>query len=421
MNKSIKPLSLKQNILWNSIGCLIYLGCQWLITVLVVVLSDGYQNSGELAIAMAVGNIFAPIALYRIRTYQVSDVNNRFSTQNYVAFRLLTILCAVIFALLYCLITQINSTLLSLVMAYLLFKGDEAFSDVLYGVDQKGHRMDYIGISQAARGVLSLLLFSLGLVVSGDLLISIICMTLGCMLVTWLYDVPHARRFDRIKPSISRSEAIKLAGTCLPAVLALLFCSAVVSISRQYFAFEFGEYELGIYAAVATPAIIVQISASYLYSPAIGRISEIRNRKENKQLLAVLLKLSIAIFAVVLVLCIAITLFGGDVLTYIYGSTIAPYAYLLLPVCIATGLLAYFWFLSDVLIIFRKFNHLLISSICAFAACLILLVPIIDAWGMNGINFVLIGSYVVGLIVALFFIIKEVKNSNIKTTSEGHA
>lgn len=54
----VKQLSVKQNMLWNTAGSMVYLVCQWLITVFVVRLSDGYDAAGVLALGMAVSNIF---------------------------------------------------------------------------------------------------------------------------------------------------------------------------------------------------------------------------------------------------------------------------------------------------------------------------------------------------------------------------
>ena len=59
-------LSLKQNMLWNSFGSLTYLGCQWLITILVVRLADGYDDAGTLSLAMSVYNMFSSLAIYRM-------------------------------------------------------------------------------------------------------------------------------------------------------------------------------------------------------------------------------------------------------------------------------------------------------------------------------------------------------------------
>ena len=46
----VKQLSVKQNMLWNTAGSMVYLVCQWLITVFVVRLSDGYDAAGVLSL-----------------------------------------------------------------------------------------------------------------------------------------------------------------------------------------------------------------------------------------------------------------------------------------------------------------------------------------------------------------------------------
>ena len=60
-----KSLSIRANMIWNAAGSLVYMAAQWLITVLVVRLSTGYDAAGLLALGMAVSNIFSPIG-YRI-------------------------------------------------------------------------------------------------------------------------------------------------------------------------------------------------------------------------------------------------------------------------------------------------------------------------------------------------------------------
>ena len=47
--RDVPPLSTKQNMLWNSAGSMTYLACQWLVTVLVVRLSAGYDDAGLLS------------------------------------------------------------------------------------------------------------------------------------------------------------------------------------------------------------------------------------------------------------------------------------------------------------------------------------------------------------------------------------
>ena len=132
MSKTIEPLSVKHNLLWNTIGCLFYLGCQWLTTILVVTLTGDYANSGLLAYAMAVGNIFAPIALYKIRAFQVSDLSGEYTSSHYLGFRLCTIVGAGLITTTY-LVTSTDAFSFFLTSSiYLLFKADECLADVLY-------------------------------------------------------------------------------------------------------------------------------------------------------------------------------------------------------------------------------------------------------------------------------------------------
>ena len=81
---------LKRGMLWTSIGSLFYFGCQWLTTILVVRLSSSYEAAGTLSLAMAIANLFTPFALYRMRTFQVTDVNDEFCTGEYMGFRIET-------------------------------------------------------------------------------------------------------------------------------------------------------------------------------------------------------------------------------------------------------------------------------------------------------------------------------------------
>ena len=78
--KELPPLSMRANIIWNSVGSMVFLACQWLTTVLVVRLSDGYGAAGLLSLVMSVVGTFSTFAMYKMGTYQVSDVRRENSS-----------------------------------------------------------------------------------------------------------------------------------------------------------------------------------------------------------------------------------------------------------------------------------------------------------------------------------------------------
>ena len=56
--KKIKKLTVFENLIWNTIGSFTYLICQWLLTLIVVRASTGFENAGNLALAISITNIF---------------------------------------------------------------------------------------------------------------------------------------------------------------------------------------------------------------------------------------------------------------------------------------------------------------------------------------------------------------------------
>ena len=72
VEKSRHPLSMRRHMLWNSAGPLTNLGCQWVITVLIVRLSSGFDAAGLYSLAMSVYGVFSQLAQYRTYTYCLS-------------------------------------------------------------------------------------------------------------------------------------------------------------------------------------------------------------------------------------------------------------------------------------------------------------------------------------------------------------
>ena len=281
---------------------------------------------------MSTGIIFASIALYKIRTFQVSDLDNEYSGQNYIAFRIITIVSAAVFCLMYLTLATNDSTYLSASLLYLLFKADECFSDVLYGIEQRNERMDYIGKSQIIRGIVSLGGFSIPLALTGNLHMALVCMTVCCMLVTLLYDLGHAHLFGPVRPHIALPKAYSLARACFLAMVASLLANSIVSVVRQYFGIAHGDEALGIYASVATPAVLVQVAANYLYSPMVGELSRSWKHDHAATFRKKFLKVLSLILLVVGTLIAVLSPFGGALLEIVYGESIAP-PYLSFPLC----------------------------------------------------------------------------------------
>lgn len=397
-----KELSTKQNLIWNTCGCFIYQACQWLTTIFVVTLSSTYENSGILAFAMASGNIFSAIATYNMRTFQVSDVDDEYSPQNYIGFRVATVCGAFAIFALYSVAVSPTSETLVCMLIYLAFKSDEAFVNVLYGIDQKASRMDYIGISQGVRGILSIVAFVVGLAITGNLAIALTAMFTACLMVTLLYDAPVSGRLEKIRPMLSRSLFAALLRKCAPIVAALVVYGLVATLSRQYYGIVYGEELLGIYAAVATPCVLVQVMANYLYSPFLVPLSKEWWQGERRRFTVLLMKIIGALIVVSLACTVGAALVGPGLLQIIYGDSIADYSWMITPAVIAASLMAVNYFLTDLFTLLRRFGLALSINAIALFVCIASIAPLTQQMGMNGINVALIASFALPVATGLF-------------------
>lgn len=403
-----KPQSVQKNMLFNTVGSLMYQGCLWLITVLVVVLAKGYNDSGVLSFAMTIGNMFTAVGTFNIRTYQVSDVRNKYSQQNYVAFRLVTLVIGVVIMGAYSIVVSPDTATLIAVFAFLLFKIDESFVDVMYGVDQRGQRMDYIGISQFIRGVLVIVAFCAGMVLAHSLVVAILLMFPACLLVTVFYDIPHAHRFGSVKPQITTAQTKALLVECLPLVLETLFLGMIVSVARQYFSNAFGNELLGEYAAVATPAVLVQAAARYMYAPALVPLSERWGEDPQQKFLPYFKKTVVIMLVFIAVMVPLLSLVGPWALCLVYGQSIAPYTYLFTNVLICTGSIALLYYLTDVLVICRDIRGALIASVASLAVSLATMVPLEGIFQMQGINYTVMLATAAGVLVSALLLARRI-------------
>ena len=409
-NGVTQPLSVRVNMLYNVIGSLSYQLCLWLTTMLVVMLSDGYGNAGMLAFAMTIGNMMSGIGTYDMRTYQVSDVRHEYTQGEYVGFRLVTLAIGIAVTIAYATATSPDVATLAATIAYVLFKTDESFADVLYGVEQIAGRMDFIGKSEMLRGMLVVAAFAITLRHTGSILVAIVAMLPAGLVVTILYDVRHTRQLATIRPKIARETTIRLLMECLPIVIGMTLIGMTVSVPRQYYANAYGSEELGIYATIATPAVLVQAAARYLYAPLLVDMAERwkvdgghdMTRKNGKGGFWRYTLKVIAIMVVLIAISIPVLSMGGKwLLGIVYGDRTSGYICLLPGALIGTGLMALLGFMSDTLVICRDMRGLVGIAILSLSISAALMMPLTAWMELSGINATVIAATGIGTLMAM--------------------
>lgn len=374
-------------------------------TILVVYIA-GFEASGYLAFAMAIGNVFLPLATFNLRTYQVSDVSDKYSHGCYFAFRIRMILFALVATCVYSLITVKDISFVPSILAYLLFKIDESVCDVLSGVDQRFQRMDYIGVSQFLRGVLLLAGFSIGAYVSGNVTYGIIGMWFPCFLMTIFYDIPHVRRLTDLDINIRRSEFVDIFKSCLPLAISALMFSLTTTIARQLFGNTYGAEQLGIYASIATPAILIQAASRYLYAPLLTPLA-LAYRDGYSKLKTAFCRYTSRLVSATVFIGLLLFFLAPQLLSLLFGPSVSKLAIVFDSMLIATFLNAFINYLSDFLVVCEDYRTPLFASIFSLVVCCIFVYPFELFIGMNGINVTLLVSYGCSVLFLVFKVIRR--------------
>lgn len=408
-----KKLSVSQNALYNTVGTIFYCFCQWLTSAFLVVhLSPediSVSNTGLLQLSISVTNIFYSISLYSTRTYQISDIDNRYSDGIYIATRFVTAVFATLLCLVYVLIIGYSANSIICIMFYMLYKLSETFSDVYHGIDQKNYRMDYVGISYILRGIFSVIAFVLVIVVTGNVLAAVFAMAISTLAVVAIYDVRCSAKLCSVKPVFEKKPIATLLVTCFPAVISTAAFAATTSVPRQILEGMRGEEALGYYGTIATPLVVVQVMATSIFNPMITQIAEFYHDGKIRNFIKMTFRNLLELAAISGAVCVGVALLGEFAVGIVFGKKFVEYTYLMYGIIACTTMYVVSWLCTNYLIIMRKMWVCTVASLAALATSSLLAKPFINRFGMNGVSYSIIIAYVIHIAVCGVIICKNLK------------
>lgn len=394
--------SLRNNILWNTIGNIFYLGCQWLLSVVVVRISGSYADAGILTLAISITNIFATLALFNVRNYQVSDMAEKYTQSDYISHRILTCFAAVILCVVFTAASGYNLEATLSIIAYMLMRTVEAFADVFHGILQKQWRLDVVGRSCIFRGITLVVGFTAAYKILGQLPVALFIMAILTGIVFITYDLRAARKFVKYSRQFERSSLISLSKDCLPVLGYGLLTNSIVLAVRFFIERYHGEEMLGYYGSVSTIAVIVQAAASFILIPLNGIISDYYAQGKQKEILKLSGKVILLLVVITGVALAGTAAFGNTALVLLFGKSIELYTWLLIPTIFASCLTGLVWFLGMILIIMRKMRTLIIGAAAGATVSVALSAMLIPSKVFDGANTAVIAAL---LAIAIIYVI----------------
>ena len=406
-----KRLSLKQNTILNSVGSLFYLVCQWLVSVLAVRLGS-YDDGGMYSLALSITNVFLSLSTFAIRHYQVSDTHSVYSPSRYFTTRVLTCALGLAACTAFTLVNrQYTAAQSACIIFYMGFRLTEAMVDSFAAEQQKAWRMDHICVSFLLRGALTLAGFASVMLLTGSLPLALAVMAMLSMLVVVCHDARIVRRMTGFRFDFNLQESMALLKETLPLMLSSMMMTLLTTIPRYMLERSAGSEVLGVYGAIATPAVIVQAGCSFIYSPLVAPLSEAYHEGRIGEFRRTILRAIETIAALTVLMLIGASLLGRWGLQLLFGESILEHAWLLIPVLLTSLCAAMVYFFDVPLTIMRRLKTMACIHAVAIVMTIVLSALLIPRMGMAGVNLVMYicaGGDALAMGIATFLISRKV-------------
>lgn len=336
----------KKTLLFTA-GSLLYFFAQWLMTV-IIVKTSGFELAGLLSLAMSVTSAPAIVALFNVRTYQISDIKGKFSNKAYIVSRVFTCFAAFAVCLIVSLLNHYSAEKIQAILSFMLFKLVESFADVYAGIEQKNNRLDLAGISLLIRGICTVAVFYAVLLISGNLTLANVAIAFSSVIVVALIDFHFYSGLpfhEEESLSASVKAASKLLLVCLPLAIVGFLNNFSFSIPKLILEQNHGQTILGIYNSLSSPTLVIQLVAATFFAPFIPELANLYSEGDKAGFTRRAFR-----FAKIAAVLSAVCMIGVVVLhwtgllkmlfVFMYAEDIGSYVGWFLPVCVLSMLIA---------------------------------------------------------------------------------
>lgn len=415
--------SQKRIVLWNAAGSAVYAFMSFFM-LLVVVRICGDVEGGIFSMGYAIAQLMLAVGVFEATTYFATDAGNRFSHEQYLAFKIITCVAMVIASVFYVMTFQFDAHRASVAYALCAFRLFEALSQYWYAAFQKAERLDLGGFSTVWRSVISIVLFAGVLLLTYDVVLAIVVATV--VEVVWLaaYDIPRLRRIVRVgKPDFSPRPLMQLFWACLPMFLSSFLATYLTNIGKYAINDVGTDAMQTVFNILFMPAFVINLFLIFFMRPTLTTLARLWIERNAAPFMKILAKL--LVLAAIITLCVEIgcALVGIPFLELFYGMSLEGYTAALLVLMLGGGFLSASNVFYNALVVIRDQHTVLIGYVAAIIVASLISVPLVAEQGVMGACIAYMASCVVlffaFLLIFAVCAIRQMRTWKVDNNGEG--
>jgi len=394
------------DFIWNMIGSACY-SISSIFFLMIVTRVCGAEEGGFFSLSYATAQLLLTVGRYGMRTYQATDLRSQYSFYEYIASRALSVSVMLFIGIVYS-IFAFDGKYIAISIFVTGMKAIDAVEDVYHGRLQQTYHVEQMGKSQTIRNVYTTVCFAAALILSHNLLLTLIitvCSSLALCILINQYAIKRYAVSDEHEKRLSYEAVFGLIKSCsgifVGTFLSLLLYNIPKYAMSGVLDVEYQTY----YSVLFMPSFVVTLLCEFVFKPTITSIADLWFKKKITQFKkTVLISLGIIILSSVLVI-LAGHIIGRRLLEILYGVDLAPYKLHFIILLVGGGVSASVYMIYNILIAIRHGGSIKIVYGIVAAASIIIVRPMITHFAMMGAALSYLSSGVMLLILFSFILL----------------
>ena len=270
----------QQSILWNLVASILNAIISAYM-LMIITRFIGIKDGGIFVIASTLAYQLIIIGNFGMRNYQATDTKKRFTFYEYLYSRYITSILMLIGTLVIIFYNNYNFYKSLIIISFTLFKWIDVIEDVYHGLYQQNNRLDVACREQSYRYILSLLVFTILLIILKNLFISFLA-TFAISFLFFILVNNYTKKFFDYDVKIDKKNILSLLYDCFPlfisSYLYLYICNApkyaIDTVSNDVVQSYFG--------VLFMPVFVINLISTLIYRPIITNMAEHWNNNDKK-------------------------------------------------------------------------------------------------------------------------------------------
>ena len=401
--------TMKKTYFWTVLAGLIYAGSSFLMSMAVSNLL-GADAAGVFAIAMSIGNQLVTVGYYNMRTFQVSDVTEKYDFADYSGFRAVTIGVMILAGFIWIFAGGYQGEKMAAILLMVGFKAGEALSDLLEGRYQQKGRYDVSCRGVFFKTVLYLVCFVLVLVLTENLTAAIAALAAVYLVSILVIDRVLIKSFGGFRIRFSGNVIASLAVNCLPIFLNSFFMTYIVNAAKYSMDRFYSDDFLGIFNALYMMGFVVNLFSGFVLKPLIMPLSVRFNDRDFGGFIRIMKRQILIILAITAACVAGAYILGIPVLSLLFGINLSGYRMELCIILIGGSFTAVYQLFQYGIVIMRHQMGCLAGCIITAALTFMFTPILVKRYGiMGGAVSYLASMVLMSAVLLLFFVYYFVK------------